>query len=116
MHPMMPIILQRAWASKKISDAGRKGKKTMGEAVRQMFAAIAQHYDLLNTVLSFGLHHCWRQQAVTCSSVPPGARLLDVCSGTADLALAFARHLGHDGQVIATDFCRSEERRVGKEW
>jgi demethylmenaquinone methyltransferase/2-methoxy-6-polyprenyl-1,4-benzoquinol methylase len=105
MHPMMPIILQRAWASKKISDAGRKGKKTMGEAVRQMFAAIAPHYDLLNTVLSFGLHHYWRQQAVACSSIPPAARLLDVCSGTADLALAFARHLGHAGQVVATDFC-----------
>ena len=73
--------------------------------MRQMFAAIAQHYDLLNSILSFGLHHYWRQQAVALSSVPPGARLLDVCSGTADLALAFARHLGHDGQVIAADFC-----------
>jgi len=77
----------------------------MAESVRQMFAAIAQHYDLLNTVLSFGLHYYWRQQAVALSSVPPGARLLDVCSGTADLALAFARHLGHAGQVVATDFC-----------
>src|SRR5919204_2294039 len=77
----------------------------MGEAVRQMFTAIAQHYDVLNTVLSFGLHHYWRQQAVAVSSIPSGARLLDVCSGTADLALAFARYLGHDGQVVATDFC-----------
>jgi demethylmenaquinone methyltransferase/2-methoxy-6-polyprenyl-1,4-benzoquinol methylase len=77
----------------------------MGDAVRQMFTAIAQHYDVLNTVLSFGLHHYWRQQAVTVSGIASGARLLDVCSGTADLALAFARHLGHDGQVIATDFC-----------
>src|SRR5437899_11520374 len=77
----------------------------MGEAVRQMFTAIAQHYDVLNTVLSFGLHHYWRQQAVAVSSLPSGARLLDVCSGTADLALAFARSLGPDGQLIATDFC-----------
>ena len=36
----------------------------MGDAVRQMFTAIAQHYDVLNTVLSFGLHHYWRQRAV----------------------------------------------------
>jgi len=77
----------------------------MGEAVRQMFTAIAQHYDVLNTVLSFGLHHYWRQQAVAVSSLPSGACLLDVCSGTADLALAFARYLGPNGQVIATDFC-----------
>src|SRR5262244_4165888 len=77
----------------------------MGEAVRQMFSAIAQHYDVLNTVLSFGLHHYWRQQAVAVSSIPSGSRLLDVCSGTADLALAFARYLGHDGQIVATDFC-----------
>jgi demethylmenaquinone methyltransferase/2-methoxy-6-polyprenyl-1,4-benzoquinol methylase len=77
----------------------------MGDAVRHMFTAIAQHYDVLNTVLSFGLHHHWRWQAVTRSGIPSGARLLDICSGTADLALAFARHLGHEGQVIATDFC-----------
>src|SRR5919199_4272109 len=102
----MPIILQLAWTSKQdISHANRKGKKAMGEAVRQMFTAIAQHYDLLNTVLSIGLHHYWRQQAVAVSGIPSGVRLLDVCSGTADLALAFARHLGRGGQVIATDFC-----------
>src|SRR5712691_12899349 len=77
----------------------------MGDAVQQIFTAIARRYDVLNTVLSFGLHHYWRQQAVAPSSIPSGARLLDICSGTADLALAFARHLGHDGQVIATDFC-----------
>src|SRR6266581_4695170 len=45
MHPMMPIILQRAWASKKISDAGRKGKKTMGEAV---FDAVTVAFGLRN--------------------------------------------------------------------
>jgi demethylmenaquinone methyltransferase/2-methoxy-6-polyprenyl-1,4-benzoquinol methylase len=77
----------------------------MGDTVRQMFTAIARHYDILNTVLSFGLHHYWRQQAVTVSGILPGARLLDICSGTADLALTFARHLGHDTQVVATDFC-----------
>ena len=77
----------------------------MGDTVRQMFTAIAQHYDVLNTVLSFGLHHYWRQQAVIVSGIPSGARLLDVCSGTADLAIAFARYLGHNGQVIAMDFC-----------
>src|SRR5690242_14006310 len=82
-----------------------EARRTMGDAVRNMFTAIAQHYDVLNTVLSFGLHHRWRWQAVARSKIPPGARLLDICSGTADLAVAFARHVGHDGQVVATDFC-----------
>ena len=77
----------------------------MGEAVRQMFDTIAHHYDRLNSVLSFGLHHTWRRQAVAHSDVVPGARVLDLCSGTADLALAFTQQLGGHGQVIATDFC-----------
>jgi demethylmenaquinone methyltransferase/2-methoxy-6-polyprenyl-1,4-benzoquinol methylase len=79
----------------------------MGEAVRQMFAAIAQHYDRLNSVLSFGLHHRWRWQAVQCSGIRPGAQVLDLCSGTADLALTFARRLHGEGYVIATDFCHA---------
>jgi demethylmenaquinone methyltransferase/2-methoxy-6-polyprenyl-1,4-benzoquinol methylase len=77
----------------------------MGEAVQQMFTAIARHYDRLNSVLSFGLHHRWRQQAVAYSGVQPGAALLDLCSGTADLALAFTSRLRGNGQVVATDFC-----------
>lgn len=77
----------------------------MGEAVQQMFAAIAQHYDRLNTVLSLGLHYRWRERAVRASELPPGARVLDLCSGTADLALAFRRKLGQHGQVVASDFC-----------
>ena len=64
----------------------------MGVAVRQMFAAIAEHYDQLNSLLSFGLHHRWRWQAVRWSGVQPGAQVLDLCSGTADLALAFRRY------------------------
>ena len=90
----------------------------MGEAVRQMFGTIAQHYDRLNSVLSFGLHHAWRRRAVACSGITPGARVLDLCSGTADLALAFSRHLRGHGQVIATDFCAAMlvlgRRKAGK--
>lgn len=77
----------------------------MSLAVNQMFAAIARHYDRLNSILSFGLHHHWRRYAVTRTNLQPGTRLLDLCSGTADLALAFAHRLGQNGQIIATDFC-----------
>ena len=67
-----------------------------------MFAAIAGRYDLLNTLLSLGLHQLWRRRAVTAARLRQGAALLDLCSGTADLALAFA---GRGTRVVATDFC-----------
>lgn len=67
-----------------------------------MFAAIAGRYDLLNSLLSLGLHHLWRRRTVTAAQLRPGAALLDLCSGTADLALAFAER---GAQVVATDFC-----------
>ena len=79
----------------------------MGEAVQQMFAAIAGHYDRLNSVLSFGLHHLWRRQVVVTSGLQPGDVVLDLCTGTADLALAFAKLTGPTGDVIATDFCQA---------
>ena len=74
----------------------------MGETVKDMFAAIAGRYDGLNSVLSLGLHHYWRRRAVAASGLRRDATVLDLCSGTADLALAFARR---DGRVVATDFC-----------
>ena len=74
----------------------------MGETVKDMFAAIAGRYDRLNSVLSLGLHHYWRRRAVAASSLRRDAAILDLCSGTADLALAFARRAG---SVVATDFC-----------
>ena len=70
-----------------------------------MFAAIAGRYDRLNSVLSLGLHHYWRRRTVAASDVRRDATILDLCSGTADLALAFARRGGRDGRVVATDFC-----------
>jgi demethylmenaquinone methyltransferase/2-methoxy-6-polyprenyl-1,4-benzoquinol methylase len=72
-----------------------------------MFTAIAGHYDQINSILSFGLHHRWRRLAVAGSGMQPGTRILDLCSGTADLALAFAQRLHGNGQVIATDFCQA---------
>ena len=77
----------------------------MGETVKDMFAAIAGRYDRLNSVLSLGLHHYWRRRTVTASGLRRGATVLDLCSGTADLALAFARRAGREGRVVATDFC-----------
>jgi demethylmenaquinone methyltransferase/2-methoxy-6-polyprenyl-1,4-benzoquinol methylase len=72
--------------------------------VRAMFDRIAGIYDLLNTVMTAGLHHRWRARAVQLAEVGHGARVLDVATGTGDLAFALAGEVGRSGSVLATDF------------
>lgn len=72
--------------------------------VKTMFDRVAGVYDLLNTVMTAGLHHRWRERAVDCAQVRPGGRVLDVATGTGDLALALARRVGPGGSVVASDF------------
>ena len=67
-----------------------------GKLVHQHFDTVARKYDLMNTLLSFGLHHLWKRAAVRMMGLKPGDRVLDVCGGTADLALRAARAIGRD--------------------
>lgn len=73
-------------------------------AVQAMFDRIAGVYDLLNQLMTAGLHHRWRERAVQLAGVSPGACVLDVATGTGDLALALARAAGPRGRVVAVDF------------
>ncbi len=61
------------------------------QTVRGYFNAIAGRYDLLNTLLSFGLHHLWKRRTIKLTGIRPGSSVLDLCGGTADLALRAAR-------------------------
>lgn len=70
-----------------------------------MFADIAGNYDLVNSVLSFGIHHIWRKQAVAMSGAQSGDKILDCATGTGDLAIEFKKKAGPSGQVLGTDFC-----------
>jgi demethylmenaquinone methyltransferase/2-methoxy-6-polyprenyl-1,4-benzoquinol methylase len=70
-----------------------------------MFASIARRYDAANAVLSLGAHRSWRAAAVRLSGVARGQRVLDCATGTGDLALAFKRAVGPQGEVVGTDFC-----------
>jgi demethylmenaquinone methyltransferase/2-methoxy-6-polyprenyl-1,4-benzoquinol methylase len=75
--------------------------------VRAMFDRIAGFYDVMNSVMTAGLHHKWRRRAVDLARVGPGDRVLDVATGTGDLALELAARVAPGGEVVASDF--SEE-------
>ena len=72
--------------------------------VRGMFDRIAGVYDLMNSAMTAGLHHQWRQRAVDRAEVEPGSDALDICCGTGDLAFELRRRIGPDGRVVGCDF------------
>jgi demethylmenaquinone methyltransferase/2-methoxy-6-polyprenyl-1,4-benzoquinol methylase len=77
----------------------------MSEKVKNMFADIADDYDRINTILSFGVHNAWRRKTVLESGAAPGDKVLDCATGTGDLAIEFKKAVGHQGRVMGTDFC-----------
>ena len=88
------------------------------ESVRAMFDRIAGVYDLMNTVMTAGLHHQWRTRAVDLARVGPGTRALDVATGTGDLAIELA---SRGGDVVGSDFSegmleRARAKAPGLTW
>jgi demethylmenaquinone methyltransferase / 2-methoxy-6-polyprenyl-1,4-benzoquinol methylase len=74
------------------------------DQVRAMFDRIARVYDLMNSVMTVGLHHAWRERAADLAHLEPGDRALDVATGTGDLAIALKRRVGPDGEIVGSDF------------
>jgi demethylmenaquinone methyltransferase / 2-methoxy-6-polyprenyl-1,4-benzoquinol methylase len=102
------------------SPQARTGTLEEGQ-VRAMFDRIARVYDLMNSVMTAGLHHRWRERAADLAAVGPGGRALDVASGTGDLAVELARRVGPTGTVVGSDFSeamldRAREKSSAVTW
>ena len=79
-------------------DASDKARR-----VRGVFDSVASRYDLMNDLMSAGLHRGWKAYTVMVANAKPGQRVLDIASGTGDLAEALAKRVGPSGQVVHTD-------------
>ena len=77
-----------------------------GEKIQQMFGTIAPRYDFLNRMLSFGIDRRWRKKAVRLLKYREGARILDVATGTGDVALEIARTTPPSVKITGADFCK----------
>jgi demethylmenaquinone methyltransferase/2-methoxy-6-polyprenyl-1,4-benzoquinol methylase len=102
------------------SPQARTGTLEEGQ-VRAMFDRIARVYDLMNSLMTAGLHHRWRERAADLAAVGPGGRALDVASGTGDLAIELARRVGPTGTVVGSDFSeamldRAREKSSAVTW
>jgi len=73
------------------------------QRVRSVFASVASNYDVMNDVMSFGVHRLWKQFTLSLTGLRPGQRALDVAGGTGDLALGMLRQVGKQGSVVLSD-------------
>jgi demethylmenaquinone methyltransferase / 2-methoxy-6-polyprenyl-1,4-benzoquinol methylase len=82
------------------------------DSVRAMFDRIAGVYDVMNTVMTAGLHHRWRARAADLAALGAGDSALDVACGTGDLAIELSQRVGADGEVIGSDFAQEMLERA----
>lgn len=80
--------------------------------IKHIFTSVAPYVDSLSSGFSFGFDRFWRTQAVALSGIHEGDRVLDVCTGTGELALLLARKVGVTGSVTGADFCEEMLKRA----
>jgi demethylmenaquinone methyltransferase/2-methoxy-6-polyprenyl-1,4-benzoquinol methylase len=96
-----------------MSGGGTPRSGTLSEPqVRAMFDRIAGYYDLMNSVMTAGLHHRWRARAADLAALRSGDSALDVACGTGDLAIELSRRVGPGGTVVGSDFAEEMLERA----
>jgi demethylmenaquinone methyltransferase/2-methoxy-6-polyprenyl-1,4-benzoquinol methylase len=78
-------------------------EREKAQRVRGVFDSVAPRYDLMNDLMSMGLHRAWKAYTMLVANPRPGDKVLDIAGGTGDLAMAFARKVGPSGEVVHTD-------------
>ncbi len=78
-------------------------ERDKAQRVRGVFDSVAPKYDVMNDLMSAGLHRLWKRYTLTVANPQPGDQVLDIAGGTGDLSLAFARKVGPTGRVVHTD-------------
>ena len=73
------------------------------ELVAGVFHSVAAKYDLMNDLMSFGIHRLWKRFAIDCAGIRPGQKVLDLAGGTGDLTARFSRIVGERGEVVLAD-------------
>ncbi|MGA2188133.1 MAG: bifunctional demethylmenaquinone methyltransferase/2-methoxy-6-polyprenyl-1,4-benzoquinol methylase UbiE [Steroidobacteraceae bacterium] len=81
----------------------RIARSLKAKRVHSVFASVAGKYDLMNDLMSFGVHRLWKRFALSLTGLRPGQRALDVAGGTGDLALGMLRQVGKEGRVVLSD-------------
>ncbi|WP_158781992.1 bifunctional demethylmenaquinone methyltransferase/2-methoxy-6-polyprenyl-1,4-benzoquinol methylase UbiE [Pantoea sp. BAV 3049] len=89
-------------------------KSDKAEMVADVFHSVAAKYDLMNDLMSFGIHRIWKRFTIDCSGVRRGQRVLDLAGGTGDLTAKFSRLVGETGEVVLADI-NSSMLKVGRE-
>ena len=102
-----------------MSDNTHFGFKTVAETekehlVADVFHSVAEKYDLMNDLMSFGIHRLWKRFTIDCAGVRPGQKILDLAGGTGDLTAKFSRLVGDSGEVVLADI-NDSMLKVGRE-
>ena len=82
--------------------------------VGEVFSSVAGKYDLMNDLMSMGMHRAWKAYTVAVADLRPGQKVLDIAGGTGDLARSFAKKVGPTGAVFHTDI-NGAMLRVGRD-